>query len=94
MCRRMRKDLSRTAGYSSATTSTLYTCYEIDVRSLTEGTDGNWKGLALYDELIAACPQGGANDNERKRKGRLSIKPAGDNQKKHKVLELFLSVHR
>ena len=63
--------------------------YEIDVGSSTEDTDGNWKGLALYNELITACSPGGADYTGRKPKGRLPSKPARENQKKLKVLEEF-----
>ena len=28
--------------------------YNIDIRSSNDDTDGNWKGLAGYDELLAA----------------------------------------
>ena len=73
--------------------------YEIDVSSSTEDTNGNWKGPALYDELLAACPPIDATAkekkhidvtaNEKKRKERRPLKPVGANQKKQKVLESF-----
>ena len=57
--------------------------------SSTEGTNGYWKGLARYDELLAACPPIEVTANEKKRKVRRPLKPANDNQKKQKVLESF-----
>ena len=63
--------------------------YEIGVRKSTEDTNGNWKGLALYDELLAACPPLGVNANEKKRKEQRPLMPASENQKKQKVLESF-----
>ena len=59
------------------------------MRNSTEDTDGNWKGLALYDELFAACPLLEDNANEKKGKERRPLKPASDNQKKQKVLARF-----
>ena len=51
--------------------------YKIDVISSTEDTYGNWKRLALYDELLAACSPIDVTANEKKRKVR-PPKPASD----------------
>ena len=61
--------------------------YEIDVSSSTEDTSGNWRGLALYGELLAACPPRRVIDNVTKRKERLSTMPAENNHKKQRGLE-------
>ena len=42
--------------------------YGIDVRSSTDDTDGNWKGLTRYAELLAACTPIAVTANEKKRK--------------------------
>ena len=63
--------------------------YEINVRSSTEDINGNWKELALYEVLLAACPPTDVTTKKKKRKERRPLTPAGNNQKKQNVRESF-----